>query len=140
MFIDSWEEITGDQKILSLVQGCEIQLKSMPIQSDPPHPFKMSKEEERLVDLEVQNLLAKGAVEICSPDPSQFISNILTIPKKDWGRRPLVDMRELDQLAEYLPFKVEDISQLKDTLWRVDYMTKLDLQDTYLAIPVSPKS
>ena len=35
--------------------------------------------------LEVQNLLAKGAIEICSPDPNQFISNIFTIPKKGGG-------------------------------------------------------
>ena len=73
----------------------------MPIQSNPPHPFNMS----RLVDLEVQNLLAKGAIEICSPCPNQFISNIFTISKKDGGRRPVVDMQELNQFGEYLPFK-----------------------------------
>ena len=112
----------------------------MPIQSNPPLPFNMSKEEEMLVNLEVQNLLAEGAIEICSPDPNQFISNIFTIPKKDGGRRPVVDMRELNHFAEYLPFKMEDISQLKDILRRGDYMTKLDLQDTYLTIPVGPKS
>ena len=136
LYIDSWKETTGDQKILSLVQGCEIQFKSMPIQSNLPHPFN---EEERLVDLEVQNLLAKGAIEIFSPDPNRFISKIFTIPKKDWGRRPVVHMRELNQFAEYLPFKMEDILQLKDILRRGDYMTKLDLQDAYLTIPVSPK-
>ena len=64
--MDSWKEITGDQEILSLVQGCEIKFKSIPIQSNPPLPFSRSKEEEMLVDLEVQNLLAKGAIEICS--------------------------------------------------------------------------
>ena len=100
----------------------------------------MSKEEEIIVDLEVQNLLAKGVVEICFPDPNQFISNIRTIPKRDGGRRPVVDMRELNQFAEYLPFKMEDISQLKDILRRGDYITKLDLQDAYLTIPVGPKS
>ena len=92
MFIDLWKEITGDQEILSLVQGYKIKFKFMPIQPNPPHPFNTSKEEEILVDLEVQNLLAKGAIEICSPDPNQFISNIFTIPKKDGGRRPVVDM------------------------------------------------
>ena len=83
----------------------------------------MSKEEEILVDLEVQNLLAKGAIEICSPDPNQFISNVFTILKKDGGRRPVVDMRKLNHFEEYIPFKMEDISQLKDILWRGDYMT-----------------
>ena len=140
MFIDSWKEITGDQESLNLIQGCEIKFKSMPIQSNPPHPFNMSKGKERLVDLDVQNLLAKGAIEICSPDSNQFISNIFTIPKKDGGRRPVVDMRELNQFAEYLLFKMKDISQLKDILQRGDYMTKLYLQDAYLTIPVGRKS
>ena len=62
----------------------------MQIQSNPPHPFNRSKEEEILVDLEVQNPLAKGAIEICSPDPNQLIFNIFTITKKDGGRRPVV--------------------------------------------------
>ena len=52
----------------------------------------------------------------------------------------MVEMRELKLFAEYLPFKMEDLSQLKDILQRGDYMTKLDLQDTYLTIPVGPKS
>ena len=90
------ERETGDQEILSLVQGCEIKFKSMRMQSNTPLPFNMSKEEEILVDLEVQNLLAKSAIEICSSDPNQFISNIFTIPKKDGGRRPMVDMQELN--------------------------------------------
>ena len=71
---------------LSLVQGCEIKFKSIPIQSNPPLPFNMSTEEEMLVDLEVQNLLAKGAIEICSQDPNQFISN-LHHPEEGWGEK-----------------------------------------------------
>ena len=61
-------------------------------------------------------------------------------PEEGWGKRPVVDVRELNQFAEYLAFKMEDISQLKDILWRGDYMTKLDLQYAYLTIPVSPNS
>ena len=87
MFTDSCDEIhvAGDQEILSLVQGCKIKFKSMPIQLNPPHTFSMSKEEEILVNLEVQNLQTKGAIDICSPDPNQFIYNIFTISKKDGG-------------------------------------------------------
>ena len=57
----------------------------MPIQSNPNHTFSISKEEEILVNLEVQNLQIKGAIDICSPDPNQLIYNIFTIPKKDEG-------------------------------------------------------
>ena len=83
--MDSWKEITGDQDILSLLQGCEIKFKSMPIQSNPPLSFNMSKEEEILVDLEVQNLLAKGALEICSPDPKSIHFQHFHHPERGWG-------------------------------------------------------
>ena len=78
--------MAGDQKILTLVQGCKIKFKSMTIQSNPPHTASMLREEETLVNLEVQNIQTKGAIDICSPDPNQFIYNIFTIPKKDGER------------------------------------------------------
>ena len=125
---------------MSLAEGCKIKLKYMPMQSNSPDPFNMSEKQEQLVEVEVQNFLAKEAIEICSPDPNQFISKILNIPRKDGGRRKVVGMQELKQLVEYLLVKMEDISQLKDVLQRGNYIAKLDLQDADLTIPSSPKS
>ena len=82
--------MAGDQEILTLVQGCKIRFKSMPIQSNPPHTASMSREEEILVNLE--NLQTKGAIGTCSPDPNQFMYNIFTIPKKDGERWSVVHM------------------------------------------------
>ena len=84
--------MAGDQEILTLVQGCKIKFKSVPIQSNPTHTASMSREEEILVNLEVQNLQTKGAMDICSPDPNQFIYNIFTIPKKDGERWSVMHM------------------------------------------------
>ena len=55
----------------------------MPNQSNPPHPFNMSKEEERLVDLEVQNLLAKGLFPRSKSSHFQHFHH----PKKGWGEK-----------------------------------------------------
>ena len=117
----------GTRKFLTLVQGYKIRFKSMPIQSNPPHTASMSREKEILVNLEVQNLQTKGDIDICSRNPNQFIYNIFTIPKKDGERWSVVHMLELNQFAKYLPFKMDDISQLIDILLRGDYMTMLDL-------------
>ena len=107
----SWKETIGDHEILSLAQRCDIKFKSMPIQSSP---LRVSKEEERLVDLhaEVQNHLGKRAIAICTPDPNQSIYNIFTIPK-DSGTRPTVDMQVLNQLVECLPFRRKYVSTIK---------------------------
>ena len=44
--------------------------------------FFFSDEEKKLIDLEVQKMLQKGAIRRVSFDPRQFISNLFIIPKK----------------------------------------------------------
>ena len=48
------------------------------------------------MDLEVEKLLRKGAVEEVEPCKNQFLSNIFTIRKKGGERRPVVDMKDLN--------------------------------------------
>ena len=69
----------------------------------------------------------------------EFVSNIFTIPKKSGRNRPVIDMRVLNEFMEYIPFRMEDISLLKSVLKQGDFMTKLDLRDTYLTVPVDKK-
>ena len=61
------------------------------------------------MDLEVEKLLRKEAIEEVEPCKNQFLSNIFTIPKKGGGRRPVVDMRDLNSFIELVHFKMEDL-------------------------------
>ena len=92
------------------------------------------------MDLEVEKLLKKGAIEEVEPCKNQFQSNIFTIPKKGGGRRPVVDMRDLNSFMEPVHFKMEDLSYLPSVLWRGDFICKIDLQDAYQTIPIGKKS
>ena len=89
---------------------------------------------------EIVDLLKKGAIEVCSHTPGEFISNIFTVPKKSGGNRHVIDMRALSEFMEYIPFRMEDISLLKSVLKQGDFMTKLDLRDAYLTVPVNKRS
>ena len=80
--MDKWTELTDDQEILDIVSGYQLDFSEIPHQQKPPTPFNLSEEEERLVDLEVEKLLRKGAIEEVEPCENQFLSNIFTIPKK----------------------------------------------------------
>ena len=88
--LDKWTELTNDQEILDIVSSYQLEFVEIPHQQKPPTPFNLSKEEERLVDLEVKKLLRKGAIEEVEPCKNQFLSNIFTIPKKVGRRRPVV--------------------------------------------------
>ena len=138
--MDKWTELTDDQEILDIVSGYQLDFSEIPHQQKPPTPFNLSEEEERLVDLEVEKLLRKGAMEEVEPCENQFLSNIFTIPKKGGERRPVVDMRDLNNFIEPVHFKMEDLSHLPSVLRRGDFMCKIDLKDAYQTIPIAKKS
>ena len=66
----------------------------------PPTPFILLRPEERLVDQEIKKLLKKGAIEVVEHTENQFLSNIFTVPKKDGTRRPVIDLRQLNQFVK----------------------------------------
>ena len=107
----------------------------------PPSPLRnFSEGEMAAIDKEIVDLLKKGTIEVCSHTPGEFISNIFTVPKKSGGNRHVIDMRALSEFMGYIPFRMEDISLLKSVLKQGDFMTKLDLRDAYLAVPVNKRS
>ena len=135
--MDKWTELTNNQEILNIVLGYQLEFVEIPHQQKPPTPFNLSKEDEGLVDLEVEKLLRKGAIEEVEPCKNQFLSNIFTIPKKGGRRRPVVDMRDLNSFIEPVHFKLKDLSHLPSVLRRGDFMCKIDLQDAYQTIPIA---
>ena len=72
--MDKWTELTDEQEILDIVSRYQLDFLEI--------------SQERLVDLEVEKLLRKGAIEEVEPCKNQFLSNIFTIPKKGGERRP----------------------------------------------------
>ena len=110
------------------------------MQTAPPTPFKLSRPEERLVDQEIKKLFKKGAIEVVEHAENQFLSNVFTVPKKDGTRRPVIDLRQLNQFLKTVPFKMEDLTQIPSVLQKGDFLCKIVLQDAYLSIPVAKKA
>ena len=54
---------------------------------------------------------------------------MFTVPKKDGTRRPVIDLRQLNQFVERVPFKMEDLTQIPSVLQKGDFRCKIDLQD-----------
>ena len=65
--LDKWTELTNNQEILDIVSGYQLEFVEIPYQQKPPTPFNLSNYEEGLVDLEVEKLLRKGAIEEVEP-------------------------------------------------------------------------
>ena len=61
------------------------------------------------------------------------------VPKKDGGQRPIINLKKLNSFVQTQHFKMEGIHMLKDLLKPGDWMTKVDLKDTYFMITSSNK-
>ena len=136
-FVSNWSKLTNDKDILQIAKGLKIPFLERPSQNQPQTEIKMSREEKRLVETEVQELLRKGAITPARGSMDQFISNIFLRPKKDDRFRPIIN---LNQFIPYSHFKMEGLKQLEDLLRQSDLMVKINLKDAYFSIPLHPET
>ena len=138
-FYDNWEKITQDTWVLDAVTGHKLEFTETPHQAYVPK-MHVTLEEAALIDLEVQALHQNNAISRVSNQNScrtnQFVSPLFTVPKKGGGHRPVINLKMLNQFIEYQHFKMEGIPMLKDLLKPGDFLTKIDLKDAYLTVPI----
>lgn len=132
-----WHKISSDQWILNTIEfGYEIEFCSKPIQRFLVKEISFSVEEADIVSLEVQKLLDKGAINRAVPRVDQFISNIFLVPKKDGSKRPVINLRQLNDHVSYYHFKQENLVSVCDLIQKNDYLCSIDLTDAYFSIGI----
>lgn len=129
----TWLAITQDAWVLQKVRGFHIVCREPGAKS---HPIQFSAQDVALVDEEVASLLHKGAISLTSPHPRGFLSNVFLVDKTDGGKRPVINLSEFNKWLVYRHFKMEGIHLLRNVLRPIDWMARLDLEDTYLVIPI----
>ena len=73
----------------------------------------------------------------------QYVSTIFLVTKKDGGMRPVINLPEsikyLNHLVRNKHFQMEGLGSLLNYLVGNEFLTKLDLQDTYFTLPIHQK-
>ena len=64
-FLKNWKKLTGDKKILEIVQGYKIPFHMDPIQVRVPHSQKMNTDQSTLVNQEIESMLQKVPFRKC---------------------------------------------------------------------------
>ena len=82
-FLENWEIVANDPKILELVSGLKIDFQEEPFQERVPNQAQMSMQESELINQEVKPMLRKGAIHLVHSKESQFLSNLFLVPRKD---------------------------------------------------------
>ena len=69
--------------VLSTIMGYQIEFDNKPYQKHIPAPKKFNAQEHQLIQEEISNLLAKGAIDLSVHEPNEFISNVFLVKKKN---------------------------------------------------------
>ena len=75
-----------------------------------PHTPKFNKDQQVLIEQEVQKLKDKVAVAQLKRVPQDsFVSTLFLVPKKDGGQRPVINLKCLNSFVVSPHFKMEGI-------------------------------
>lgn len=99
LFTDKWRKITTDKYILNSVSGYKIPFSRISRQYHSPEQRKWSSDELRMIELEIEKMLEKNAIEKCKKDKDQFVSSFFLVPKPDGTKRFILSLKV------YLKFK-----------------------------------
>lgn len=139
LFIDNWRKITSDNYIISSLEGYRIPFIKRPFQKTPPKEKVLSEVERKQLDIKIDELLQKGAIEECEYCEGQFLSSFFLVPKPDGSNRFIFNLKELNKFIKPPHFKMEDIRSVIKLVSPKDFMGSLDLKDAYFIVPIYKK-
>ena len=126
-FLENWKILANEPKILEWVSELKIgrnhfKFQEEPFQEGVAHQAQISIQVSELITQEVQAMLRKGAIHLVYSKESQFLSNLFLVPKKDGGKRPVINLKALNSFIPYSYFKMESMHLLKHLLRKNNFM------------------
>ena len=113
-------------------------MAKIPKQEFIPKPLRFNKFEQEKIDIEIENFLRKGIVELVdSTDDNEFISNIFIRPKKDGRVRIILNLKHFnEEFMDRQHFKMETLKTAVESMRQGCFFGSVDLADAYYSIPV----
>uniref|UniRef100_A0A1X7VHI1 Reverse transcriptase domain-containing protein n=1 Tax=Amphimedon queenslandica TaxID=400682 RepID=A0A1X7VHI1_AMPQE len=138
LFEDNWSKISQDIWILNAIKGYKIEFLENSTQQGQPRVGSSSTSDQALLNEEIQKMLTKGAIsEIpLKENPLGFYFSLFLVPKKDEGKRPVINLKDLNAYVPPYHFKMEGLHTLRDILKEGDWITKVDLKDAYFTMTI----
>ena len=101
-------------------------------------PNSIPRDHKSLVDEEISSLQDKGVTVSCVHEPGEFISHILTVPKKDGTVRLILNLKKLNSFIKNSHFKMDTIRTILGLVTPNCWMASLDLKDAYYSVRIQP--
>ena len=139
-FVPFWRQVTSDPWVLDIVQnGCSLELLRVPPSRGIRHTPLKAPGSSVLLD-EVAGLLEKCAVEsVMSCQADGYCSTYFTVPKKDGGVRPILNLKRFNRFIKKRTFKMESLQSVISLMQPGLWLASIDLKDAYFHIPINRK-
>ncbi|OAD81535.1 hypothetical protein PHYBLDRAFT_139078 [Phycomyces blakesleeanus NRRL 1555(-)] len=138
-FQHTWEKMTKQTWPQAVVQeGYQILFKQAPIPWRTPQ-HKISQQATLDLDETVQKFLLTQVIEESPNGNDQYLSKMFVIQEKD-KKRLILDCQKINSYVQLQHFKMKGVPALRDMVTTRSFMTKIDLKDTYLVVPIHKAS
>jgi hypothetical protein len=143
-FQQAWQKLSDEQWVRSVIST----RFKIPFSHPPPITSgstsatrrSLSSQQHRIIEEEIISLLCKKAIEQVSPSAAGFRSQLFTIPKRTGSRRPVLNLRPLNQFVPKVHFKMESLKSTCMFINQGDFLTSIDLADAFLHVLVDQSS
>ena len=137
-FFDQWRSITCNRFVINMVGGHHLQLwfHSPLFCNFQQFNIKVATAHHSILQKEVDELLAKGAIEPSSGGAGVF-SSVFVVPKCTGGLWPILNLKHFNHYMHIPSFKMPTIRHVQQLIQHGDYAFSIDLQDAYLHIPIA---
>jgi hypothetical protein len=116
------------------INGCKINFTRTSCRISEPKTC-LSVKDTKALDLEIQEMLEKSAVEIAIPPPPQEKKKIKPIHQHFvWDMGPIFNLNNLNQWVAYEHLKMEGFHMIKSLPKESDIIVKIDLKDAYFCV------
>ena len=139
-FLAEWERLGSHQLITGLIRdGYKLPFRECPNLSRVPCIVSSYAgfDKQNALWTSIQDLLQKGAIEVVHiPDSLGFYSRLFLVPKPGNHWRPVIDLSTLNKFLAIPKFKMETPESIRASLRKGEWVTSIDLTDTYLHVPI----
>ena len=139
-FLPFWLANVADKWARAIVQnGYYIPFKTVPQLTNKVRRTFLPSHQHQVLWEEIEEMKKKNAIEQVDPKTTLgFYSTFFLVPKKDGGRRPVLNLKGLNKFIQITTFKMQTpqliISHLQQGVW----LASLDLKDAYFHVPIRP--
>ena len=138
-----WERLGAHKWVVGILrEGYRVQFKNVPsLSTEPINPSGYADEDRNeLIALEIQKLIAKGAIEEVPKPGAGHYSRLFLRPKASGGLRPILDLSLLNKEIVTPKFRQETVESIRRSLKKDHWTFSIDLKDAFFQVPVHVKS